>query len=354
MSPATGVRSASQGALEGSVIKPPGALVISLDFELHWGVRDIHDGSSAYMANVRGARDAVPGMLDLFLQYGVAATWATVGFLMAESREELEACHPVVRPGYRDRRLDPYLERVGRDEGDDPLHFAGSLVRRIASTPGQEIATHTYSHFYCLEEGATAESFSADLESARAIARARGVEVRSIVLPRNQWNAALAPVLLEHGIECFRGTQPGWMYTAAREEDQTRAMRVARLADSHLPVTSWSGTNWTEIARGDGLTDVRASCFLRPLSGSHPINELRFRRIARGLTTAARHGRVFHLWWHPHNFGARIEDHLAFLGRILDHYQVLSEEWGMRSMSMIEASRRATRSSGAERGTGYV
>lgn len=106
----------------------PGALVISLDFEQHWGVRDKHAAAGATRARLIGAREAVPAMLGAFRRYGVAATWATVGMLFAEDADRLRLSHPAVRPAYRDPNLAPYAEPVG-DEAADPMHFALSLVR---------------------------------------------------------------------------------------------------------------------------------------------------------------------------------------------------------------------------------
>lgn len=60
----------------------------------------------AYRPNLLGARRAVPRMLDLFEEFDIGVTWATVGFLFARSRQELEECSPAVRPQYQDRRLD--------------------------------------------------------------------------------------------------------------------------------------------------------------------------------------------------------------------------------------------------------
>lgn len=42
-----------------------GQFVISLDFELLWGVRD-HADRDTYGKNILGARDALPKMLELF------------------------------------------------------------------------------------------------------------------------------------------------------------------------------------------------------------------------------------------------------------------------------------------------
>jgi hypothetical protein len=66
------------------------------------------------------------------------------------------------RPRYRDSRLDPYDGAVGEGEADDPLHFAPSLIGRIRATRRQEISTHTFSHYYCLEPGQDRQAFRAD------------------------------------------------------------------------------------------------------------------------------------------------------------------------------------------------
>ena len=67
-----------------------GNFVISLDFELMWGVRD-HATRESYGRNVLGGRQAVAAMLDLFHKRGISATWATVGALLCESKDELIA-----------------------------------------------------------------------------------------------------------------------------------------------------------------------------------------------------------------------------------------------------------------------
>src|SRR3954447_2214187 len=91
-----GTRTPPRGGYPGH-----GAFVVSLDFELLWGVRDKYppDGG-AYRGNLLGARAAVPRMLELFAEFNVAATWATVGFLFAATRRELERHRPAVLPGY--------------------------------------------------------------------------------------------------------------------------------------------------------------------------------------------------------------------------------------------------------------
>src|SRR5262249_8751677 len=144
-----------------------------------------------------GERQVIPAMLDLFARYGVHVTWATVGFLFARDRAHLEACLPGVLPTYADPSLSPYRHaaRIGNTEHDDPLHYARSLLERIAATPGQEIGTHTFSHYYCLEPGQTAAQFEADLKGAARIGERFGSVCQSLVFPRNQHNPAYREIL---------------------------------------------------------------------------------------------------------------------------------------------------------------
>ena len=59
------------------------------------------------------------------------------------------------------------IDRSGDSEADDPYHYALSMALRIAAVPGQEIATHTFSHYYCLEDGPSVQDFERDLEAAK-------------------------------------------------------------------------------------------------------------------------------------------------------------------------------------------
>ena len=147
--------------------EPPGALVISLDFEINWGVRD-QQTLAQYGPHLLGVRQAVPAMLELFAEYGLHATWATVGLLFFRTKAELLAHLPAVQPQYADPNLSPYLalDAVGEDEAHDPYHFGYSLIQQIKATPGQEMASHTFCHYYCLERGQTLEAFRADLQAA--------------------------------------------------------------------------------------------------------------------------------------------------------------------------------------------
>ncbi|HJQ85004.1 MAG TPA: polysaccharide deacetylase family protein [Candidatus Binatia bacterium] len=318
----------------------PGAFVVSLDFELHWGVRDLRSVAQ-YRDNLLGGRAAVPAMLDLFAEHDVAATWAIVGLLFAESKREMLARLPALRPSYRHATLaaSAGLDEVGEDERDDPFHFAPSLIRRIAATARQEIGTHSFTHYYCLEDGASPAALRADLEAAIAVTRDKlGGVPRSIVFPRNQYDAEALGVCRALGLTAYRGNPSGWAYRARRGEVESSFRRAVRLADAYLPLT---GSHARPVASGAPL-DVPASRYLRPWTPMlRRLEPLRLRRIEAEMERAARDGLVFHLWWHPHDFGAHLVENLAVLRRILASFRRLRDTRGMESLAMGDVAGRA-------------
>ena len=317
----------------------PGALVISLDFELHWGIRDHVARSDALFGRLPDARQAVANMLGVFTERHIRATWATVGMLFASTRDEAEAHLPLERPTYPRVELDPYAEVLGIDEEHDPEHLAGSLVELISRSAGQEVGSHTFSHYYCLESGQTETTFRADLAAAQAIALQHDLKLTSLVLPRNQWNPAYAQAVLDLGFRCIRGPQRSWGHRARQGGDQSIVHRVARLTDSYIGVSPPPTTGWNDVLQPSGLCDVPASAFLRPYDpGRRRLEPLRLARLRSGMRHAARHGRIFHVWWHPHNFSQHQAENYAVLGEILDEFDRLSATDGMQSLNMADVA----------------
>lgn len=320
----------------------PGTFVISLDYELFWGVRDKRTIES-YGENLRGTRAAVPAMLKLFATHGIRATWAAVGFLFFDSKPALLANLPAVRPEYANANLSPYpaLADIGSDEAADPYHFGLDLLRQIQATPGQEIGTHTFCHYYALERGQTAAAFRADLEAAIAAGRRVGVEIKSLVFPRNQYNAEYLAICRELGLTSYRGNEPHWIYKERSEEQQALWKRGARLLDAYLNISGHHTFQLEEVAGAQPPFNIPASRFLRPWSVRLRVGEeLRIRRIEAGMSHAARTGEIFHLWWHPENFGAHLPQNMSNLTRLVRHFDKLRATHGFQSATMGELAAR--------------
>lgn len=318
-----------------------GALVISLDFELYWGVRDKRTLADS-KKNLQGTRQVIPAILELFNKYEIHATWATVGFLFCETREELIGTLPKELPDYADPNLSPYRYvqsgALGAREQVDPYHYAPSLIRLISSCPHQYIGSHTHSHYYCLEPGQTVQTFAEDLAAFKRVARKKGYAPTSIVFPRNQFASSYLAVCKQHGFAAYRGNERSWMYEAGPGAQDTLLKRALRLADAYVNL---SGHHAYEplSASQEGLVDVPASRFLRPYSPRlRWLENVRLGRLRRDLLFAAKNRRLYHLWWHPENFGSHLTENLRMLERLLQYYAKLRSEYGMQSLSMEEAA----------------
>lgn len=318
----------------------PPLFVVSLDVELNWGVRDSITGGR-YDDNINGERRASQAILDIFDEFGIHATWAIVGFLFFDDKAQLVENMPNVRPNYSNEAFCPYraIDAIGRTEADDPLHLGASLVRMIEGRRHQEIATHTFSHYYCLEDGQDADAFEADLAAAVAAARRRGLSINSIVFPRHQVNPDYLSICRRAGIHAFRGTERHWLYAPRKVARETLLRRGLRLLDIWVNISGHHTI--VPMPAAPGLpVDIAHSCFLRPYNPRLAMLEpLRLRRIRRGLDHAARHGEMFHLWWHPHNFGVDLAENMRFLRQILQHVRLLQQQFGMQSLTMGEVAR---------------
>lgn len=137
---------------------------------------------------------------------------------------------------------DPYSEPLGDSEEEDPFHFAPSLVSLIQHTPHQEIATHTYSHYYTEATWADASTLRADFEAARAIAQASGVTLHSIVFPRNQVGRIATEACRNAGWAAYRGKPTHWEWSS---KSNRSASPVMRLADAYVPLRIPQSVNRT-------------------------------------------------------------------------------------------------------------
>lgn len=318
-----------------------GTLVISLDFELMWGILD-HNNPMAYQKNIAGVRHVIPRMLKLFEEHHIHATWGIVGLLANKSIADCRENMPELLPRYTDEKLSSYshmkeLEDIGAD-----YFCAPELIRRIADTKYQEIGSHTYSHYYCAEEGQSKEEFRCDLKKAREALASCGGSLRSLIFPRNQMNMEYADVMREAGFVNYRGNEKMWIYhPCGRKQSRGAIRRLLRLADHYINISGHNCYADSEITDAQGLHNIRSSRFFRPYS--RPLfflEPLKVHRIKMQMKHAAVHHKVFHIWWHPHNFGRHTEENFRNLIEIIRYYERLRKRYGMKSLSMGEVGDR--------------
>lgn len=311
-----------------------GALVISLDFELVWGIFD-HIELKDKVLYFNNTLYAIPKMLEIFENHDIKVTWATVGMLFNESWDEWEANIPDLLPTYDKTVLNPYAYgKAHQKSGYDHYFFAPNLIKAIQSVNGQEIGTHTYSHYYCLEKGQTVAQFEADLLKANHLANQFDIKLHSLVFPRNQFNKNYLEVCAQNQIETVRTNPDDWYWDTTKPD--TLFSKLARTGDAYIPLGKKSYT--IESVHSDTVVCQKASRFLRPQHKLSVLNTTRLARIKTEIKAAAKNGEVYHLWWHPHNFGVDTENSLKALKEIALLYQHCNQVYGMESLTMKHIS----------------
>src|SRR5690606_12089629 len=148
-----------------------GKFIISLDFELHWGVFDALT-LDEYQSNLNNVRIVINRLIALSNTYNIKLTFATVGFLFASNKDEIKKYSPKNIPNYTDQNLNPFrlIDTIGENESESPLHYAKSVIKSIKQGGIHEISTHTFSHYNCLAPGQNLIEFDEDIKAAKHIA----------------------------------------------------------------------------------------------------------------------------------------------------------------------------------------
>jgi peptidoglycan/xylan/chitin deacetylase (PgdA/CDA1 family) len=308
-----------------------GKFIISLDFELHWGVAEIWELNSK-KEYFDTTRKSIPLVLEMFKQNNIHATWATVGFLFAKDKNQLISFCPKLRPTYVKSNLSYYNliddNLIGENEIEDPYHYAPSLINLIINTPNQEIGTHTFSHYYCNEKGQNEMQFEEDLKAAVAIAKENfDIKIKSLVFPRNQFNKEYLEIAKQNGIVVVRSNPNVWFW----KNDLGKLNSIFRAIDTLFPISkslTFKSTNNSNLL-------LPASRFLRPyVLKERFTHKLKISRIKSEMTYAAKKGNCYHLWWHPHNFGNCLDENMKMLKEIIVHYKYLNEKYNFESCNM--------------------
>src|SRR5690606_28856233 len=274
----------------------------------------------------------------IFEKNEIKATWATVGMLFAENEEEWRSYSPVHKPSYRDSKLSAY-EFVKNNGLDPAVHFAPELIKKILETPGQELGSHTFAHYYTLERGQSPEQFRHDLQASQRISQEKfGVTLRSLVFPRNHLNELYLSICLEEGFTQVRSNPRNWYWQETQHEDLSK--KIFRSADCFFPVGQDTLFDLDQLfpLPSEPLL-IPASRIMRPIFKYNQLfNMVRLQRIKNEMSAAARANKSYHLWWHPHNFATDPIPAMAELSELMLHFSRLKEDFGMLSMNMEDLS----------------
>lgn len=315
---------------------PKPYFTISLDFELIWGLLD-KGNIKNYIPSILAVREVVPELLKLFNRYSIHVTWATVGFITFETKKDLVKHLPIIKPNYENKLLNPYnyLINIGKNEKEDPLHYGYSLFNKILDYPNMEIGSHSFSHFYCLENNHNYDSFDSDTEAMLNRLDFFEIVPKSMIFCRNQYDNRSLNTIKNFGFKYYRGNNNNIIYKSRNTNDENLLLKSIRYVDTYLPLTNNIATL---KFNQNGLLNSQSSSFLRPYSklDKYMLN-FKLKRIYNSMEFAASNNLGYHLWWHPFNFGNNLKKNLQILENILIHYKSLNYKYDMQSINISES-----------------
>ena len=310
-----------------------GVFVLSLDFELVWGSRDLVDDPTRLEAEAELTRSQVfEPMLAMIRELDICSTWATVGHLFLDGLED--TAHPdIVRPDHSWHPQDWFTEVPPGNESTAPAWYGRSLIEALRDA-GQEVGSHSFSHPIFGDPGCSRAAADSDLRRCVAEANALGIELDSFVFPRNQ--AGHIDLLAAHGFTCWRPIEPTWFLSPRVPRPLGRLGHLAEVVSARTPPTVLPSID------EHGLVCIPGSATFLPAHGIRrtiPMSR-RVRRSTRGLDRAVHRREVFHLYTHPINLATAPVPMLDGLRQVLHHAARLRDRGHLDIMSMGELAGR--------------
>lgn len=291
----------------------PPTFILSLDCEGKWGMADVLQPYHHRLLTSTNLASAYKQLLNLLSRFDLAATFA---FVMAFALSRKESEHfPVLHASRRgaDSWLDHYwaCQKLGFDEGwHEP-----DLLERVRDAGEHEIACHGFCHRPLGEASVDPVAAAAELDAAMVTAKYKGLEVETLVFPRNEvgnLTAVKAAGLLGYRSRLVRPGGPIGRGAALLEEFNVWARpQPAAFPESGL----------VEIPPGHFFNWRFGMRRLVPPAATRA-------RWRKQLKTCTRKGGVVHLWLHPHNLvsgpdtAAVLADVLAEVARLRDLGQI--------------------------------
>lgn len=315
-----------------------GTFIISLDFELLWGLSGWDKNQiESYKSHIEGSKLALNRILEVFANYDMKCTIAFVGGMNCHSINELRLVSPKHRPQYRNSLFSSYESLIPKIDKLYPsdLFFCRDVITELAQNSRVELASHTFSHYYCLEEGQCSQEFEADIYTAVNHAKSNGISLKTIIFPRNQVSMNYLNICNQYGLTHYRGNLETFLYCSENTPKKLSLKRVLRLLDTYVNLSGYN--TYIYPNKNGNMINVPGSRFLRPFSPRLAFLEpFKIKRILESIRYAARHSQIYHIWWHPHNFGINTEENIKQLEIICEYYKKMQNKYGMECKFISE------------------
>jgi len=136
------------------------------------------------------------------------------------------------------------------------------------------------------------------------------------------------------GIENVRSNPSNWYW--ANTQKDSLVDKIFRTGDAYMGLNNKSYSQGELQMENSKPLSQKASRLLRPYSSNKFLNDFKLKRIKSEMTAAAKNKEIYHVWWHPHNFGDFPKENLTDLKTLLQHYNQCNLKYGFSSLNMAE------------------
>lgn len=264
-----------------------GTFVLSLDCEGKWGVADHLTGKSS-LINSSSLSDAYSFINNELNDKRIKSTMAfTSLFTVSEKviKSHADSIREMSALGHS--WYDPIIAMIDNEDFDG---WIGNSYFNDVLKYGHDIAWHGFTH-HILSDDVNDEVAKYEIESGIAISKDHGIDVKSIIFPRNV--IGKKEILSSYGFNYYRGYQ--------HQKSIISGNRFLRVIDE-FNILKKSQDN-TYINDSSGMVELPSGYFLNWPSGYRNIVPRVFtvKRWQSMLDDAAKNNKQVHMWFHPHN-----------------------------------------------------
>jgi hypothetical protein len=311
---------------------PAGKLIVSFDVELGWGSSG--ELTPRERERVKSARALLPELLETVRSTGSVATWAVTMAVLHEGPTAFnQFLNEQGESAFGSQICQAYPHLAGAPEA----YFYPELLSDLLHCPGQEVACHGYSHVVWDGLSGAEQWLDRELRLSQELAKRLGVQLLTLVFPKNRYSALSLAVARRHGFLGFRGDE----FVSESRELSLPALLLGRtrrfLGAFGLGGSASRGTVRSEA----GLLRVPGQRFLR-LEDPSWLRRAHLAHVRAELSALARRGEILHIWCHPENFTREPRVALSAFRGLLALGAELREAGLIENITMAEACSQRT------------
>jgi len=285
--------------------------MLTLDTELLWSLNSKRH-LRLFKKKQNKAMDVIPSILKMLEDKKVSATWAMVGHLFFERKEDVAYSSEINEYTHYERETESFSSHFN----ESLYHSPSSIEKILDSNVYQEIGYHSYSHPIFTQ--ISKKEAEKEIKLSKKIEKKWDIKLKSFVFPKDQVN--YLNLLKRYDFKIFR-SPPIF--------EDNNPNRISQGLGNFFPKSVFP-------FRMNGLWSVNTSMIY--FDPKIPFIPIRFPYTSLpsarfGLKRAIKRREIFHLFFHPWNMIIH-DDFERNLRKFLEYVSKMRESTEMKIITM--------------------